>query len=833
MKVTVGTAHSLQAQPILQVNLENYNTTRLVGDRDLKDISINGILQPIHGGTGKNDLELVTVGKANSLAHEPELAVDLSNYTENTKLISRDVKNIRVHNILQPEHGGTGQDNLDKVTVGSAKKLEYPHSIVTSLSSSSVVTFNGEKDVTISTAGVLPITKGGTNMTANPQLQVSLPSDNRVDNFPTSGTNVNIGVSGILPIKHGGTNQDSLEKVHGIGSALKTSISTNDIKDEFLLINSSIASNYFKVIHGAESSTNSYLKFQVGNKGTEEISFEQMLGENPTRTLTLLDANHNSTFPGTIKTVSDFIGQNASLANNATVSGNLSVVKTITGKDITLSGSEKIAGNLTVSGSETIGGNISVVGTYTGKDITLTGSEKINENLSVTKTITTSVISASSIGGSAVHTLSANAQPIGWNGAANENKLITVHDLTYWNGQYDSLQNAGTRSHLAYCNQGAFGTMAIENKIDYVSYAGKSGINLPFAGEVALTSSDINQLSSLKSGFYTTLASVNGSSRQWYSIIENNHKNGNENAWATQIYSPLTAPGNLYWRQHLDTNGWQQPKLILDNSNFPDYSKSNMSCVIGHTANDTLEPHQYEVKAGWFKVAETPIATAYKDYSITFFVEDVYITYGNKNGILRAHVRFDPNAVMDDISTLQWLSASGYTAAELHHFALTFTDNKAILWTYLPANSWRGRRFTIISQDDWVHETNRDVCWKLFSSVAIDISKSNLNDSEDIIIAEKVPFRLPYAFVGLNVDKANVAKLWFKVATLTFTEINQDLQGLFLVESIFGYRRVGILSVHLRAERTNDKDDTTNRIRTDPYFKWIEYQNKTQLSEIT
>ena len=52
---------------------------------------------------------------------------------------------------------------------------------------------------------------------------------------------------------------------------------------------------------------------------------------------------------------------------------------------------------------------------------------------------------------------------IGWNTASNQGLPVAVSAIAYWNGAY-----SGSTSNLAYCNKGAFGTMATQNTSSYV-----------------------------------------------------------------------------------------------------------------------------------------------------------------------------------------------------------------------------------------------------------------------------------------------------------------------------------------------------------------------------
>lgn len=54
--------------------------------------------------------------------------------------------------------------------------------------------------------------------------------------------------------------------------------------------------------------------------------------------------------------------------------------------------------------------------------------------------------------------------------------IITANTLAYWNGAY-----SGTTSRLAYCNQGAFGTMATKSASDYAALTGAA-----FTGDVTI-----------------------------------------------------------------------------------------------------------------------------------------------------------------------------------------------------------------------------------------------------------------------------------------------------------------------------------------------------------
>lgn len=47
--------------------------------------------------------------------------------------------------------------------------------------------------------------------------------------------------------------------------------------------------------------------------------------------------------------------------------------------------------------------------------------------------------------------------PCGYTGASNDDRLITLNTLSYWNGQYSESTDGKSHSNLAYCQKGAFG----------------------------------------------------------------------------------------------------------------------------------------------------------------------------------------------------------------------------------------------------------------------------------------------------------------------------------------------------------------------------------------
>lgn len=71
-----------------------------------------------------------------------------------------------VSGTLAVGNGGTGQTNLDNVTVGKAKKLNTGRNIHVDLASTSAASFNGEAAISPGIKNTLPVAHGGTGQTS-------------------------------------------------------------------------------------------------------------------------------------------------------------------------------------------------------------------------------------------------------------------------------------------------------------------------------------------------------------------------------------------------------------------------------------------------------------------------------------------------------------------------------------------------------------------------------------------------------------------------------------------------------------------------------------------
>lgn len=155
-----GSAPTLQTARTVRVALGSTSAASFDGSTNITP-GVSGTLGVANGGTGQTNLDAVTVGKAKALNTARTVRTNLAT----TATASFDgTANIvpGVTGTLPVTNGGTGQTNLDAVTVGKAKALNTARNIQTNLASTSAASFNGTANVTPGVTGVLPISNGGT-----------------------------------------------------------------------------------------------------------------------------------------------------------------------------------------------------------------------------------------------------------------------------------------------------------------------------------------------------------------------------------------------------------------------------------------------------------------------------------------------------------------------------------------------------------------------------------------------------------------------------------------------------------------------------------------------
>ena len=158
--VTVGKAKQLNTARTFRTNLSSTSAVSFNGTANVSP-GVTGTLAVTNGGTGKTDLDLVIVGKAKALNTARSIRTNLAS-TSATNFDGTANVTPGVTGVLGVSNGGTGQSNLDLVTVGKAKALNTARAIQTNLSSATSASFDGTANVTPGVTGVLPIANGGT-----------------------------------------------------------------------------------------------------------------------------------------------------------------------------------------------------------------------------------------------------------------------------------------------------------------------------------------------------------------------------------------------------------------------------------------------------------------------------------------------------------------------------------------------------------------------------------------------------------------------------------------------------------------------------------------------
>lgn len=107
----------------ITTNLASSKPAKFDGTNSSISPGVTGILPVANGGTGKNNLDNVTVGKANQLVSSPTVQVNLSSESapgfNGTANIAPGVTGT-----LPVKHGGTGNTDLSKITVGKATNAD-------------------------------------------------------------------------------------------------------------------------------------------------------------------------------------------------------------------------------------------------------------------------------------------------------------------------------------------------------------------------------------------------------------------------------------------------------------------------------------------------------------------------------------------------------------------------------------------------------------------------------------------------------------------------------------------------------------------------------------
>lgn len=178
---------------------------------------------------------------------------------------------------------------------------------------------NHEKDSNAHANGIAGNAGSATKLATARTIQTNLASTSAASFNGT--TNIAPGVTGTLPVGNGGTGQTNLDNVT-VGTAKKvhTTVSSGTVGE---LVKAKMGNDdSFRIAVGG-SANNGWAELATADDGTEPIYVRQYADAKtdgfvtPTRTATLLDANGNTQFPGSV-TAPRFVGNAASATKLAT-----------------------------------------------------------------------------------------------------------------------------------------------------------------------------------------------------------------------------------------------------------------------------------------------------------------------------------------------------------------------------------------------------------------------------------------------------------------------------------------------------------------------------------
>lgn len=181
---------------------------------------------------------------------------------------------------------------------------------------------NHEKDSNAHANGIAGNAGSATKLATARTIQTNLASTSAASFNGT--TNITPGVTGTLPVGNGGTGQTNLDNVTvGTSKKVHTTVSAGAVGE---VLKATMGDNdAFRIAVGGSSNAG-YAEIATADDGTGPIYVRQY-GDGqsdgfvtPTRTATLLDANGNTQFPGSV-TAPSFVG-NAASADKATADAN-------------------------------------------------------------------------------------------------------------------------------------------------------------------------------------------------------------------------------------------------------------------------------------------------------------------------------------------------------------------------------------------------------------------------------------------------------------------------------------------------------------------------------
>lgn len=155
---------------------------------------------------------------------------------------------------------------------------------------------------------------------------------------------------------------------------------------------------------------------------------------------------------------------------------------------------------------------------------------------------------------------------LGW--GTNNNYVADISLLSYWNGAY-----SGTSSNLAYCKQGAFGTIVTKNSGDYLAVGGTAVAAKKLVSAVTLSSYDFTPSTYIADGGVVGLWNNNQSTDSNGYPAANSSGGilfGRTNAAVVMAARAGQTVPTIYVKQYYQS--WGDWALLLHSSNYTSYT---------------------------------------------------------------------------------------------------------------------------------------------------------------------------------------------------------------------------------------------------------------------
>ena len=296
---------------------------------------------------------------------------------------------------------------------------------------------------------------------------------------------------------------------------------------------------------------------------------------------------------------------------------------------------------------------------------------------------------------------------LGW--GTNNNYVADISLLSYWNGAY-----SGTSSNLAYCKQGAFGTIVTKAAGDYLAVSGTAVAAKKLVSAVTLSSYDFTPSTYIADGGVVGLWNNNSSTDSNGYPAGNSSGGilfGRTNAAVVMAARAGQTVPTIYVKQYYQS--WGDWALLLHSSNYTSYTVkkdgtgasgtwginiSGNAATATNATNASSATTAYTGRhlpiafygsntagtAGWYKVG-TFSQSGHSDYNLNLLITSGYSRQAQ--GLLHIHTRCN-NSTTIGIQTIKWMYRYGFEVG--HVYAKDNGNNTWSLYVY-QSNNQHGR----------------------------------------------------------------------------------------------------------------------------------------------